>query len=107
MRHINLKNNKNYEIDTVGVNSITIYVYTPENYDIKPFSIIYSFKMLKKSTMLQVVIFMTGAIVVIFSILLILMFIELKKRNMVKHGKKEYTVFNGFYVPLDGYRERG
>jgi len=49
MRHINLKNNKNYEIDTVGVNSITIYVYTPENYDIKPFSIIYSFKMLKKS----------------------------------------------------------
>ena len=92
MRHINLKNNKNYEIDTVGVNSITIYVYTPENYDIKPFSIIYSFKMLKKSTMLQVVIFMTGAIVVIFSILLILIFIELKKGNMVKHGKKEYNL---------------
>ena len=92
MRHINLKNNKNYEIDTVGVNSITIYVYTPENYDMQPFSIIYNFKMLKKSTMLQVVIFMTGAIVVIFSILLILIFIELKKGNMVKHGKKEYNL---------------
>lgn len=92
MRHINLKNNKNYEIDTVGVNSITIYVYTPENYDIKPYSIIYSFKMLKKSTMLQVVIFMTGAIVVIFSILLILIFIELKRGKMEKHGRREYSL---------------
>ena len=92
IRHINLKNQKNYEIDTVGVNSIAIYVYTPEDYDLQPFSIIYSFKMLKKSTMLQVVIFMTAAVVVIFSILLILIFIELKKGNMVKYGKKEYNL---------------
>jgi hypothetical protein len=92
MRHINLKNLKNYDIDTVGVNSIAIYVYTPEDYDLKPFSIIYSFKVLKKSAILQVVIFMTAAIVVIFSVLLILIFIELKKGNMVKYGKKEYNL---------------
>ena len=35
---------------------------------------------------------MTAAIVVIFSILLILIFIELKKGNMIKHGKKEYIL---------------
>ena len=92
MRHINLKNQKNYEIDTVGVNSLAIYTYTPEDYDTQPFSINYSFKKLKKSTALQVVIFMTAAIVVIFSILLILIFIELKKGNMIKHGKKEYIL---------------
>lgn len=92
MRHINLKNQKNYEIDTVGVNSIIIYIYTPENYNSQPFSIKYSFKMLKKSAILHVVIFMTAAIVVIFSILLILIFIELKKGNMIKHGKKEYNL---------------
>ena len=92
IRHINLKNQKNYEIDTVGVNSIIIYIYTPENYGTQPFSIMYSFKMLKKSTMLHIVIFMTAAIVIIFSILLILIFIELKKGNMIKHGKKEYNL---------------
>jgi hypothetical protein len=92
MRHMNLKNQKNYEIDTVGVNSITIYVYTPENYDLKPFSIIYSFKILKKSAFVQIAIFMSATIGVIFSILLILIFIELKKKDMVKLGKKEYNL---------------
>jgi len=92
MRHMNLKNQKNYEIDTVGVNSITIYVYTPENYDLKPFSIIYNFKILKKSAFVQIAIFMSATIGVIFSILLILIFIELKKKDMVKHGKKEYNL---------------
>jgi hypothetical protein len=92
MRHMNLKNQKNYEIDTVGVNSITIYVYTPENYELKPFSIIYSFKILKKSAFVQIAIFMSATIGVIFSILLILIFIELKKKDMVKLGKKEYNL---------------
>ena len=92
MRHINLKSQKNYEIETVGVNSLAIYIYTPEEYDSQPFSIMYSFKKLKKSIILQVVIFMTATIVVIFSILLILIFIELKKGNMIKHGKKEYNL---------------
>ena len=92
MRHMNLKNQKNYEIDTVGVNSITIYVYTPENYDFKPFSIIYSFKILRQSAFVQIAIFMSATIGVIFSILLILIFIELKKKDMVKLGKKEYNL---------------
>jgi hypothetical protein len=92
MRHMNLKNQKNYEIDTVGVNSITIYVYTPENYDLKPFSIIYSFKILRQSAFVQIAIFMSATIGIIFSILLILIFIELKKKDMVKLGKKEYNL---------------
>ena len=92
MRHMNLKNQKNYEIDTVGVNSITIYVYTPENYDFKPFSIIYSFKILRQSAFVQIAIFMSATIGIIFSILLILIFIELKKKDMVKLGKKEYNL---------------
>ena len=106
MRHMNLKNQKNYEIDTVGVNAIIIYVYTPENYQVQPFSIIYSFKMLKKSAFVQIAIFMSATIGVIFSILLILIFIELKKKNMMKYGKKEYNlnfntlIFNSVkYIP--------
>ena len=112
MRHMNLKNQKNYEIDTVGVNSITIYVYTPENYDLKPFSIIYSFKILKKSAFVQIAIFMSATIGVIFSILLILIFIELKKKDMVKLRKKEYTlnvntlIFNSIRYNPSSYYEK-
>ena len=112
MRHMNLKNQKNYEIDTVGVNSITIYVYTPENYDLKPFSIIYSFKILKKSAFVQIAIFMSATIGVIFSILLILIFIELKKKDMVKLGKKEYNlnvntlIFNSIRYNPSSYYEK-
>ena len=80
------------KFDTVGVNSLVIYTYTLEDYDAKPFSIKYSFKKLKKSIALQVVIAMIGAIVLIFSILLILIFIKLKKGNMIKHGKKKYIL---------------
>jgi len=46
-RHIDLKTRKNYDIDTVGVNSLMIYVFTPQNYETQPFSIVYSFKLLK------------------------------------------------------------
>ena len=101
-RHINLKNKKNFEIDTVGVNSLVIYIYTPEHYETMPFTILYSFKMLKDSLILRVVIFMIVFIIFIFSVLLILIFIEYKKGNFIKYGKREYNltvntlIFNKF-----------
>ena len=91
-RHINLKSKKNYEIDTVGVNCFSIYIYTPENYESMPFTILYSFKMIKDSLILRIVIFMIVFIVLIFSILLILIFIEFKKGNLIIYGKKEYNL---------------
>ena len=105
-RHINLKTQKNYDIDTVGVNSIMIYVYTPENYDTQPFSIVYSFKLLKNDKVLNVIIILLSTIIIIFSFLLILIFIEIYKGKIIKHGRREYIlgvntlIFNRIkYIP--------
>ena len=91
-RHINLKTQKNYDIDSVGVNSISIYIYTPENYDTQPFSITYSFKLLKNDKVLNVIIILLSIIIIIFSFLLILIFIEIYKGTIIKHGRKEYIL---------------
>ena len=91
-RHINLKAQKNYDIDTVGVNSIVIYVYTPHNYDNKPFSIEYSFKLLKNDKVLSVIIILISIVIFIFSVLLILIFIEIYKGKIIKHGRREYIL---------------
>jgi len=91
-RHINLKTQKNYDIDTVGVNSIAIYIYTPENYDTQPFSITYSFKLLKNDKVLNVIIILLSIIIIIFSFLIVLIFIEIYKGKMIKHGRKEYIL---------------
>ena len=91
-RHINLKTNKYYDIETVGVNSISIYVYTPENYDTKPFSIVYSFKLLKSDKILNIIIILISLAIVIYPILLILIFIEIYKGKMIKYGRKEIVL---------------
>ena len=91
-RHINLKNQKNYDIDTVGVNSIAIYVYTPHNYDTQPFSILYSFKLLKNDKVLNVIIILISTFIFIFSLLLILIFVEIYKGRIIKHGRREHIL---------------
>ena len=91
-RHINLKTQKNYDIDSVGVNSMVIYIYTPENYETQPFSITYSFKLLKNDKILNAIIISLSIIIVIFSFLLILIFIEIYKGKMLKHGRREYIL---------------
>ena len=91
-RHINLKTQKNYDIDSVGVNSMTIYIYTPENYETQPFSITYSFKLLKNDKVLNAIIILLSIIIVIFSFLLILIFIEIYKGKILKYGRREYVL---------------
>ena len=91
-RHINLKTQKNYDIDTVGVNSIVIYVYTPHNYSTQPFSILYGFKQLKGDKVLYVIIILMAIIIFIFTILLILIFIEIYKGRIISHGRREYIL---------------
>ena len=91
-RHIDLKTRKNYDIDTVGVNSLMIYVFTPQNYETQPFSIVYSFKLLKNDTIIHVIIIMLSIIILIFSILLVLIFIEIYKGKIFKHGRREYIL---------------
>ena len=105
-RHINLKTQKNYDIDTVGVNSVVIYVYTPHNYNTKPFSIEYSFKLLKNDKVLNAIIILISIVIFIFSVLLILIFIEIYKGHIIKHGRQEITldvntlIFNRIkYIP--------
>ena len=89
---INLKTQKNYDIDSVGVNSMTIYIYTPENYETQPFSITYSFKLLKNDKVLNAIIILLSIIIVIFSFLLILIFIEIYKGKILKYGRREYVL---------------
>ena len=91
-RHINLKTQKNYDIDTVGVNSVAIYVYTPHNYSTKPFSIEYSSKLLKNDKVLNVIIILISIVILIFSFLLILIFIEIYKGHIIQHGRREYIL---------------
>ena len=91
-RQINLKTQKNYDIDTVGVNSVVIFVYTPHNYNTQPFSILYSFKRLKGDKVLYIIIILISVIIFIFTILLILIFIEIYKGKIISHGRREYIL---------------
>ena len=87
-RHINVKSQKKYEIDTVGVKHIKIYVYTPEDYKDIPYSILYGFIILKTNQYIKIVIALAAVIGFIFLVLLVIIFIiEVKKINLVPKNR--------------------
>ena len=87
-RYINVKYQKKYEIDTVGVKHIKIFVYTPEDYNVIPYSIFYGFIVLKTNQYIKIVIALAAIIVFILLVLLVIIFvIEVKKINLVPKNR--------------------
>ena len=95
-RYIIVSNDKDYEINMVGVKEIKIYVHTPENYYNNPFTINYQFILFKQSYLNKVSLYTLIGVGLFIFLFFLFVFIVLYRRMKIDPKKNKLNSIQNF-----------